>query len=224
MAFNYSTPATGTLGAQPAAANSPLTSGQTPSWARDAGIGAGLGGLLSGFFTTNPMDTASPFLQQIAPYFSPYQQAGLSSLKILQDQYAQLLKDPSSILSQIGGKYQASPGYKFDVGEATRAANQAAAAGGMAGSPAEQAELAKTVSGLASQDYGNYMNRALGLYGQGLGGMGQLTNLGFRGSEDLADVLLNQAKLAYSGQQSENEGIGGALSGIGGIIGALASL
>ena len=70
-----------------------------------------------------------------------------------------MVNDPNALYSKFGQGFQQSPGYKFQVDQATNAANSAASAGGMLGTPAEQQQLAGTVGGLANQDFYNYMNQ-----------------------------------------------------------------
>jgi hypothetical protein len=191
------------------------------------GLG-GIGEILQSLLSRDPSKAASPYLSKIPgllhQYMDPYIQAGTSALPTLEAQYNQLLQDPTALMSKIGGQFKASPGYQYNVDQATRAANQAAAAGGMAGSPAEQAELAKNVTGLASQDYNQFMNRALGLYGSGLGGLGGLERQGQQESsqlaEDLARNQMSQAQQAEAEAQARNQRIGGMIGGATNIIGS----
>lgn len=188
--------------------------------------------LINDFFDyDNPADEAQPFLNQIkdtiTPYYTPYIDAGRNTLNTLQQQFQSLISNPSGLMTQIGQGYQESPGYRFKVNEATNAANQAAAAAGMLGTPAEQQELARTVSGFADDDFYNYLNTAMRNYFGGLSGMGGINEMGFNASkglsDDLAASLLTQAKLAYSGKQNENESEGGALGGLLSAAGSIAS-
>jgi hypothetical protein len=132
------------------------------------------------------------------------------------------------MMNKIGAGYQKSPGYQFNVDEATGGANSAAAAGGMLGSPAEQQALAQRISGIASQDYGDYMNRGLSQYGMGLQGMGNMAQMGYGASSDYAKMLedqfISQAQLQYAGQDAENKAKGGMWGGIGGLLGGAAGL
>lgn len=102
----------------------------------------------------------------------------------LENAYAGAISNPTDIMKQIGSQYQQSPGYQFQVDQATKAANQAAAAGGMAGSPASQQQLAQIIQGLASQDYGNFLNQGLGVYGSGLHGLNELNQEANQGYEN----------------------------------------
>ncbi len=212
--------------------------GGTPSWM--SGLGSALGGILpmalSSIFGNDPSKEAMSYLEKIpgtvSPYYQPYIGAGTQGLQGLQDvmsQYTGLTKDPTAVMNKIGSQYTASPGYQWNLGQGLKAANQASAAGGMAGSPAEQAEMAKYAQGLASQDYGDYMNRALGLYGTGLQGMGGTSQfqsqLGYGASNELANTLANvlgsQAKLKYAGQVAQNQSNGGLFGGLGSMVSGL---
>lgn len=190
---------------------------------------------LSGLFGggddySNPADSAAPYLNNIGndtgQYLNPYIQGGQKAYGTLQQQYGQLLNDPTGIMNKIGSGYQRSPGYKWQVQQALGAANRASAAGGMAGSPEEQQNIAGTVNQLANQDYYNYVNHGLGLYQQGLQGYGGLNQMGYRASGQMADYLGNrdeeQAQLAYAGSADQNQAQQGQRGAEWGAIGSLA--
>lgn len=191
------------------------------------GIGAGLGDLFGGY--QNPANAAMPYLnniqQQLPGYFQPYMQAGQNALGPLQQQYSSLMSNPAGMMNQIGAGYHQSPGYQFQLQQGENASNQAAAAGGMGGTPMAQYNSGQFASGLANQDYYNYMKQALGQYGMGLQGEQGLAGLGYQASsglgEDMATLAGAQAQLAYSGQQNQNEQQGG---GWGSLLGGLGSL
>lgn len=187
------------------------------------GIGAGIGAL-GAFGQHSLAGAANPYLQQAGQYYAPYMQAGQAMLPGLESQYGQLTGDPAAMLARFGAGYQQSPGYQAQVSAALRSANQAAAAGGMAGSPAEQQALAGRVSGITAQDYQNYLQNVLGLYGQGLGGMGGLAGMGLQAAGGAADVAKTQAQLAYAEQMRRNQAGGGLFGGIGGFASGLMSI
>src|ERR1700690_1331158 len=87
----------------------------------------------------NPADAASPYYGQIPgqtnPYFEPYFNNGVNSGKTLNDQYSGLMNDPGGMMNKFGESYKESPGMKFAIQQALQASGNAAAAGGMAGSP-----------------------------------------------------------------------------------------
>lgn len=189
--------------------------------------GAGLAQLFGG--SDNPADAGMDYLNQIPktlkPYYQPYINAGQGAMGQLQGQYGNLVNDPTAMMNQIGSHYQQSPGYQFQVGQAQGAANNAAAAGGMLGSPEHQYNSANMVNQLANQDYYNYLNHGLGLYGQGLQGLGGLNTMGYGASSELGNNLAStlgaKAQLGYEGAAGQNKQEASAL---GGVFGGLSSL
>lgn len=185
------------------------------------------------FHSPNPAQAGMPYLQQIpgelSPMFEPYIHAGQQELGPLGRAYQNLMQHPGQLESRLGQGFRASPGYQYNVNQALEAANRAAAAGGMAGSPAEQEAITRQAHGLADQDYGNYMNRMLGMYGQGLQGMQGLARMGLGAGQeygtDLGNLGMTEAQLAYAGQQQQNQahrGLLGSLLGAGaGLLGSL---
>ena len=192
-------------------------------------LGQGLGSLLGGLFgdNQNPADAAMPYLNQVEgkmkPYYQPYISAGQSALPELQKQYQSLMSNPGALMQQIGQGYQASPGYDWQKNEALQAGNNAAAAGGMLGSAAHQQNAQTTASGLANQDYYNYLNHALNQYSTGLGGMGQINEQGYKASSGMADnlatALMNQAQMAYAGGANANADSNSMFGGLGSLAG-----
>jgi len=197
-------------------------------------IGGGLiGGVLGNMFDDdweNPADSAKPYMDQIPgqlnQYLDPYIQAGQRALPGLENQYGQLMNDPSGRLNQIGAGYHQSPGFQFALQQALQGSGHAAAAGGMAGSPQHEQQNMGIATGLANQDYNQWMQNALGLYGTGLQGQQGIYNTGARTGmamgEDMASYLANQAKLAYEGQNAENQHEGGGLGSLLGAAGTIA--
>lgn len=209
------------------------------SWGNVAsGVGDLFGSIFGSQDYTNPADAANPYYNKIpgemAPFYSPYMQYGQGAMGNLYGQYNQQLNDPTrqmnqisnnwqipvNTMNQIGSTYHSSPGYGFNVQQSTNAANQAAAAGGMVGSPQEQQQLATTVSGLANQDYQQYLGSALGQfnnyanqgmqnYQNGLQGMQGINQMGYGAATDyagnLANSSMNQGNLNYTGQQNQNQ-------------------
>ena len=188
-----------------------------PNWyamlAGGGALGAGLGQMFGG--QQNPANAGMPYLNQIPGMlqgnYSPYMQAGQNALPQLQNQYSQLMN--GNFINNMGKNFQQSPGLQFQIGQATNAANRAAAAGGSLGTPAEQQNLAGITSGLANQDYYNWMNHAMGAYGMGLQGEQDMAHMGLNAtgmmSQQMQDALMSQANLGYAGQQNQNQMNGG---------------
>ncbi len=197
----------------------------------ESSIGLGAGGAALGSMFgdyQNPADAASPFLdrasRELPQYYKPYMQAGQQALPQLQGAYSSMM-DPNALISKIGSGYQKSPGYDWMLNQGNQATQNAAAAGGMLGSPQHQQQAATMNQGLANQDYYNYLSKALGLYGQGAQGQQHLFDTGAGASMNLGDnlssLLGSQAQLAYQGQNAQNQHEGGQM---GGLFGGVASM
>jgi hypothetical protein len=206
--------------------------GMTPSLVAGGGMmaGAGLGQMLAPW--ENPSDAGMNYMNQIPAqlqkYMSPYIDAGTRQLPGLESQYGQLMNDPGGRMNQIGQSYHQSPGFQFAMQQALQGAGHAAAAGGMAGSPQHEQQNMGLATNLANQDYNEWLSNALGMYSKGLQGSQGLydtgAKTGMQMGEDMSSVLANQAKLAYEGQNTENEHEGGEWGSFLGGAGQLASL
>jgi hypothetical protein len=193
-----------------------------------------IGGVLGSLFGNQAPDYSNveSQLQQIpgtiTPYFQPYIQAGEQSLGGLQQQLTGLLQDPGALMQSLGAGYRTSPGMQQSMMQATEAANRAAAAGGQLGAPGVQAAIAKQVQGMGEKDYGDYLNRVLGLYGTGVSGLSGLTQLGAgmsRGlAEDLAQARMSQAGLEEARMQAEQQSQASLMGGLGSLLGLGVSL
>jgi hypothetical protein len=161
----------------------------------------------------SPANAANSYFQQIpstiTPYYQPYVNAGNQALPQLQNEYNTMMYDPNQIISRIGSGYQESPGYQWSYDEAMKAANNAAAAGGMLGTPQSQQESAELATNLANQDYYNYLNHGMNIYNQGVSGTSDLNQMGYKASTDLAEnlarELMSQGRLSYVDQISRNK-------------------
>lgn len=190
-------------------------------------LGAGLGGLFGG--NKNPYDAGNPFyeriMKELPQYFQPWMGAGQRALPGLEQQYGQLISSPGEMLSKFGAGYKESPGYQWRQQQGQQAALNQAAAGGMAGSPQAQQQAAQVSEDIANQDFMNYLQNVMGLYGMGLGGLGDISKQGLLGSmglgEDIASILSRQAEGAIRGEE-----LGQRESGMnwGNILGGLAGL
>lgn len=160
----------------------------------------------------NPANAAMPYFNQIpgqtSPYLQPFFQAGKESLPIQQEQYNALLNQPGQKLNQIGEGFQQSPGFKFAMDQALGSLGRKGAAQGMYGSPEHEQWAMDTATGLANQDYYNWLGQATGLYNQGLAGEQGLGQMGMQSGGNLANMiaqaLAQQGNLAYAGQQNQN--------------------
>lgn len=210
-----------------------------------------MSGIWNLFGADDPQDGAEPWLNKIPGMlngiYNPYIQAGMGALNglnqyqqrgnaaggVLQGQYNQMINDPSGMINKLGAGFQQSPGYAFQTSQALGAANRAAAAGGMAGSPMEQQQIAGVTNQLANQDYYNYLNHSENMYGQGINGLQRTEGLGLNAGQDvfnqgagaahdlasgLGSAYMTQANLGYQGVINRNQRIGGAIGAIGNFM------
>lgn len=164
---------------------------------------------------TNPYSKAEGYLNEVPDilkkYLGPYAQMGQQATQQFQGQVGKLGTPAGAldIFKQFGQGFQQSPGYQFQVDEAKKGIDRLAAANGTFGSPEESQALSKMIMNLANQDYYNYLDKVSGLYGEGLQGLGNLSQMGANTAsslgQDLAGSLGNQAQLAFAGQQYQNQ-------------------
>lgn len=212
-------------------------------WKTGLGSLGQIAGGLFGMNQANPADAAMPYLNQAqsylgaipgqaAGYMQPYMQAGQNAIGQLQPQYGQLVNDPASKMNQFGSSFQQSPGYEWMRDQALGGASNAAAAGGMAGSPQHQQFASQIANQYANQDYYNYLQHVMGLYGTGLSGFGNFANMGQQSAGQLSNLMAqiaqaqaqneqSKAELAYGGQGAQNQQQG---FGFGDILGGALSL
>ena len=109
--------------------------------------------------------------------------------------------------------FQTDPGYQFARDEALRATERTQGTGGFQGSGNVLTALQDRASGLAQQQYGNYVNRLAPFLGYSLGGAAGAAGAYTGEGNALNTALGNQAQLGYGTQA----GIGSAQAG--GILG-----
>lgn len=197
-------------------------------------LGGGLANLF-GFGQKDPFKEANKHYGQIPgmmkPYYDPYIQAGQRQIPGLEDEYSKMMQNPGDIISRLGSGYQQSPGFQFQLGEGQRGINNAAAAGGMAGTPMHQQQAGQMANNLANQDFQQYLQQAMGMYGGGLSGRQGLMNNGMQMGQSLADnlaaVMMNQGNLAAQSainrNQQNQQGLGGLFGGLGALGGFFGS-
>lgn len=160
----------------------------------------------------NPANAASPYLNQIpgtiSPYYQPYVNAGQQALPTLQNQFNTMATNPGQSVNTIGQSFQQSPGYDWQVQQALQGSNQAAAAGGMAGSPQHEQQNMQLANNIANQDYYNWLSNALQQQNTGLSGLQNINTMGYGASNELAQSLANnlmgQAGMQVAGTAGKN--------------------
>lgn len=188
----------------------------------------------------NPADAAMPYANRIGPesgaifdkginYLNPYMKAGGAELPGLTKEYGNMVNDPNSIWNKIGGQYSASPGFQAALKQALGGIGNAAAAGGMAGSPQHQFQAGSMATDMVNKDFYNYMSQVLGLHKEGLAGEQGIADTGFKAAmgagelssqkaRAMAEALAAQADLAGEGQRYDNQK-GSVFSDLAGLAG-----
>lgn len=170
--------------------------------------------IFDGFFgNDNAPNAANPYFEQIKAildqYYKPYIEAGSRAIPKLEEQYGNLIDNPVGFINDMGKGYQKSPGYDFALQQALQGGTHAANAGGMGGSPQHQQWAMQTATGLANQDYGNWLSRALGAYQTGLTGEQGLFNGGIDTTnaftEGMGNALSTQGTMNYMNEQNKNQ-------------------
>tara|TARA_R110002012_G_C11660173_1_gene612150 strand:+ start:3402 stop:4211 length:810 start_codon:yes stop_codon:yes gene_type:complete len=196
-------------------------------------IGSGISDLFGGG-QEQAYDDEKKALQQIPgiykQYMNPYLNAGQGAINPYTSALHQLLSNPNGFIgglqSQAEASYKPSQAYQNQVNAATHAASQAAASGGMLGTPEDQEHVAQTVGNLAMGDQQNYVNnrmkQMLSAYGQGLIGEQGLVGMGDTNAGNMASSLANvqgQIGKAQAGSDMAHSSmLGHALGAVTGLI------
>lgn len=189
---------------------------------------------VSNLFKQNedPSKSANQYLDQIpgamGQYYQPWIQSGDDARGQLTGQYGQMTNDPGALYSRLASGYQQSPGYQSKMNAALSASQNASAAGGMLGTPYDQTRAQQTASGIAGQDFNDYMNQIMGIYGAGQKGMQGQQDYGFRAGTGYADsmgqVLGQQGQNAYNAAAGRNAARGQNWANIMGLVGTGAGM
>lgn len=136
---------------------------------------------------------------------TPYAQAGRTSLSAL---LAGLAPGGGLGFDPAGVDVTQDPGYRFRLQQGTDAIQRSAAARGTALSGQTLKALQDYAQGLASQEYGNAYDRALGLNDLAYTRLSDLVRLGYGAGGDLLD-----ARLRAAGAQAGNLADAGRFAG-----------
>lgn len=181
-----------------------------------AGIGSGVGALASMFLQpkfNNPANAAQSYFDKVPsamnPYFQPYIDQGQRAGNQLESQYGQMTSNPSDFFSKMSQGYKQSPGYQWNLSQALQAGNNAAAAGGMLGTPQHVQQNEETATNLASKDYQDWLSHIMDMFHSGQTGLQGMYGTGYGASTEygtnLANSLMNQGQLAEQGAEAENK-------------------
>lgn len=146
-------------------------------------------------------------------YLSPYSGTGSEASNLLN----QMMQNPGKF--QAG--FTASPGYQYNLQQQQGAIqNSAAARGGLTGGNTLMA-LQSNASGLANQDYQQYINNLMSNANMGLSADNSLANLQAQYGQNISNNLLgigaSQSAATVQGNNALNSGISGAIGSLSSI-------
>lgn len=165
-----------------------------------ADFGAGLGSLLGGLFNDYeaPFEEAGkaarPWFDRAANEFEPYSQFGQRGMGRFED-WLSGMKDPTSFINNLMGKYQESPWSRFSKDQAMRASTNAASASGTIGSTPFANEVAQNAAGISSQDMQNWLAQVLGINSQYGQGWQNAINTGTNANAGRANIFSNRGNM-----------------------------
>lgn len=139
---------------------------------------------------------------------APYRQAGDAALPLLQ----RLITEPGAAEEDL----IASPGYQFRLEQGQQALERGAAARGQLVSGRTLKELQNFGQGMASQEYGNYLNNLRSLTNMGQSAAAQTGSFGQAAAQQYGQGLMAAGQARAQGTQGVAQNIA---SGIGGLTG-----
>lgn len=159
----------------------------------------------------DPAKDANRYLDKIPgighDLYDPFINQGREAGGILKDQYGRML-DPGKFMDDIMSKYKMSEGSMYKRDQLGKGIGNAAAAGGIAGTPEHQREYGEMANSIMSQDMQQYLENALNIHGRGVSGEQDFYNKGFGASGSLADMLAgvlgSKAGLSYQSGTQKN--------------------
>lgn len=163
--------------------------------------------------------------------YDPYAQAGTGAIGNYQNSLNQM-SDPFGYADKIGQNYQQSAQAKNNINAITSSMNNAAAASGMAGTPAMQEALAGKVNDISNADQQQYFNNIMGVNNQYQQGQNNMMGYGMNAQNGINQNYMGEGNAlaglygdmgnAQLGQQQSKAGAWGNL--IGGGAGLISSL
>src|SRR5258708_30443296 len=171
-----------------------------------------LGSLFSGLFT----DAGSPYSSAMGPYSQwmgkaadvqqPWLQAGQQGLGNYQN-WLSGMQDPTAFINKTMNNYQQSPWAQNLQNQAIRSGQNAASAGGLAGSTPFAQQLQQNATNISSQDQNNWLQNVLGINTQYGSGQAGLAGMGQNAANTLSGLYGGEAQgIGYlaMGQQAGN--------------------
>ncbi len=117
--------------------------------------------------------------------------------------------------------FRQSPGYQFRMQEGLKALQRSAAARGQLQSGSTMKGITEYGQGMASQEYGDYMNRLAALSGVGQTATTQTGQFGQAMAGNVGQAMIQAGEARASGYAGAANAWGGALQGVGQAVGGM---
>ena len=156
-------------------------------------------------------------------YHKPYEASGRTGLNSLTGLLTGYQSDDKGNLTQLDDQtredlFQKSPGYQFRIDEAQKALQGSQAAKGGLLSGGAMKEMNAYTQGIASDEYGTYINQLQGLAGMGQQSATAMSNAELGAGNQIANYT-QQEGMAYANRDAMlGNTIGGPLTEIGGSL------
>lgn len=160
-------------------------------------------------------------------YLAPYNESGKLGLGPLTGLLTGNQYDPktgeSTALTpeQRLNLFQSSPGYQFQLSEGQKAIQNSQAARGNLLSGGAVKELQQYGQGLASQDYGNYINQLMGLTNIGQNAANSSANTAIGAGTQIANTMQDAGNAEAQGLLNQGNIYGNMISQLGGLGGLM---
>ncbi len=138
---------------------------------------------------------AQSTISDYGKYLQPFYDSGTQALKSYGDISQRMAQDPTAYYNQIMSGFTQSPYEKYQMDLLQQHVGQAAAAGGMLGTPNEQYTLAKDIEPIAAQSQQQYFQNVMQPLQYGLHGLSDMGHLGFGAAQQYGSMLSNIGSL-----------------------------
>jgi hypothetical protein len=189
----------------------------------------GVGGMISGFFNDSgaPYDAAAGALDktynQANQNMQPWMQFGQNAMPKYENALGRF-SDSKNYINDIMNNWKMSPWAQHQMDYGIKAANQGAAASGMAGSGAQQKGLADYSQGIASRDMQQWFQNNFGVDQQYLSGLNNQMGYGFNAANSMNQILAQlaqgQSEAAYGAKAARNQDMTDMFAGAAGLAAA----
>lgn len=196
-------------------------------------VSIGAGSAVQGYFGNKSSKRAARAAREAAErlrqakiraigFHTPYETSGRAGLNVLTGLLTGQQSDQKGNLTTLGEQeradlFQKSPGYQFRLSEAQKALEGSQAARGNLFSGGAGRELSAYTQGIASNEYGSYINQLQNLAGVGQQAATSIGNIEIGAGSQIANYVQQEGNAIANRDAQLGNNIGGALSQIGGI-------